>query len=811
MQSLMGKQGDDARAYIEASETELPDTNIVERVSNAKRSDWQYWWGRYRRGEWQSFPQVTTSEMPTLEDGVTVNYDLWSKIIRKVGNKIGQKIKDKIERSSKRPTIRRPIPIELRPTSRPTRPTRTPTRATPTSSRPTSPRSSSTTSQIPNFYDDEEEYDSDYDYTTENSGPDITTTPYAFYEAPHWGEVGKPPSIDNILSQHGIDKRDEHVLSRPERQIIFGLIMAAIAVGSLLFSATDLDSMASVANSNQAATIQNINDINHRLQIQEKSIKLINRTLSLLEKDIHRLDTRLTIDEIVDECNMALEMMYSEVTRIIRGLSALCNNQLSPDLISMHGLTENLIKLRDRMQARGYVLALDRLEHVFTQPVSYILYGNGSLWAFAHINCYRKSNTYQLWEFNQIPFLSTSDQGETAITIKPESNLIGISDDESRHIILDHRIIDGCTQVGRMKVCDEVSVINTRSKPGCLSSMFLEDMIGIKENCRWYSTKRIEFIQEINSNQFIAYFTEPDNLKISCTDGINSDSKRIPVKGAHRITLQGGCQAYSDHHIMEGQIEFSIQTATYQLNMVNITALLSNDYFTITDKNWEEWEQIRKDIGSPEGIIFKDVSSMYEKYRTKRIWDIGLKSLMGFVFPVVLIGIALCLFKKCFWDRRKANNERLVSYSAVQGGAANIGTLTRTDPTMPPGSFPVPRPSLSGWTAGTKSLQPTPQPSPPRSPSVTEQRLSFATEAVVHDPLKTPQTSKRLMLQTGWSQNFKDKIMSAADHINLAKQADQDAEPTDDLTEEELLLHQRNQAAVKPKDKVQKKSKEKDS
>ena len=767
-------QNEDARAYIATSDNEIASDFDPKSISNSKRSDWQYWWRRYLRGQWPNFPQIAHEELPTIEGGEKVNYVLWQRIIQKLIGKIKSKqLRDRVRVQARASSVSPPTSSSTTTTT--LRPTQDYIR--PTDNYEILSESDADYESSGDDDDLDDEYYQNYDDFNDPTDRPIDTTPYAFYEAPHWGDVGRPKEIGTILQTHGIDTRsisdDEVVLDRPERQIIFGLIMAAIAIGSLLYSTTDMSSMASTANRNQAATIQNINDLDHRLQIQEKSIHLINKTLAILEKDISRIDTRLTIDELIDECNIALEMLYSESTRIIRGISALTNNQLSPDLVKMDALTRNLMKLRDRMEARGYVLALERLEHVFTMPVSYILYGNGSLWAFAHINCFRKSNTYQLWEFNSIPFLSTSDTGQTAITIKPEKKLIGVSEDDSRHVLLDHRAIDRCGNVGQMKVCDEMSVINTKSKQSCLSALYLEDIDSIKDNCRWYSADRKEFIQQINSNQFVAYFTQKDNLKITCTDGKDIEEKRVEVLGAHRITLQGGCRAYSDHHILEGKIEFSLQTTTYQINTINVSDLLSNEYFTITDKNWDQWEKIRKDIGSPEGIVFRDVSSMYRKYRTNQVWNFGIRSLLGIITPLIIIALIYYVVRRfCCRKSNQYNQNQGVSYSKVRG---QDQVVIQPPPPVPfeLGPMPPPASSRSDWLP--RSGRTTPAGSGPPSPDTDAKQLTFAAN-LESDPLKTPNTSKRLMLQTGWTTDFKNKIKNAADHIRQAERMQEEEE-----------------------------------
>ena len=594
----------------------------------------------------------------------------------------------------------------------------------------------------------------------------------------HVLETHLNPVIPNGTTAEVNYDTGEEILSRVRRQFFWFITAAVIAISSLIYSASEVDDLAVTANYNQKQTIQNLNSLDHRLAIQEKSIKLLNRSIEILQEEIVDLDKRLTIDEIVFECHISLEVFYGELTRIINGLSALSRNELSVELVNIQGLTRNLIQLRDRMENRGYVLGLEKLEHLFLQPVSYVLYGNGSLYVFSHISCYRKAAVYQLWEYNEIPFLSPTAEGDVAISIRPESNLIGVSEDDARHVLFDYNDIDKCSMVGKMRICDEANVINTKTRESCLSSLLLKDIEKIKNNCRWHSSARREFIQQIGSNEFIGYFVKEESLKIVCTDGKEVAEKRVDVNKAVRIVLQGGCRAYSDHHILEGRLEFSIKTSMYLLNPVNMSALLSTAHFTISPEKWDTWVKIKRDIGNPEGVLFKDVGPMYKQYEENRLWDIGFKSLAGIGIPALLImGLYFgkdYIFKMCKRSSGEVPNVRYDAGSNLLSIAAqamtNVGP-TRAMPTQTPNM--TPRITPRGTPRGT------PRASPPRTPpgtSHTYKRYPSGIEETtfMFDPpnqvsINTPKTARKIVNQMDWPEKFKDQIKSSADLIRLAE------------------------------------------
>ena len=69
----------------------------------------------------------------------------------------------------------------------------------------------------------------------------------------------------------------------------------------------------------------------------------------MVELAVTELDTRLGIDEMIAEVDIALETMYSELTRILRGWSAMTSYRLSPEFVNMRILTRKLLELRDQM------------------------------------------------------------------------------------------------------------------------------------------------------------------------------------------------------------------------------------------------------------------------------------------------------------------------------------------------------------------------------------------------------------------------------------------------------------------------------
>ena len=177
------------------------------------------------------------------------------------------------------------------------------------------------------------------------------------------------------------------------------------------------------------------------------------------------------------------------------------------------------------------------------------------------------------------------------------------------------------------------------------------------------------------------------------------------------------------------------------------------------------WESIRSLIGSPEGIVFKDIGARYWHYQTKYWWDFGIKISVGIILPIiVVITICLCRFRIMnYLKRRKRNRDKKMDPPYDR----NTSVRFRRDAdsvSMGGGNqqpMYTPRASISGL------------PDLKRIGSYVnlEQAPLLNAEGA---SLMTPHTSRRLILQAGWDPQTQQQIMDAAAHIEMANRQDPD-------------------------------------
>ena len=768
-ESVVTLQKDDAAAFLRAEEQMAPTTNVSDLlnsdVSQSQSRDWRYWFEKRKAGQWLSFPVATHEMMPKTSKG-QVDYVLWNEITNKVEAEMQNYIARNPENSSEQP-------IALTPTKRPTEKSSTDIPVTTAYSLPINLDHDRFGNLNKDYIDglspvEFRDYMVSLDSKAERnfyrtSSTSTTKLPPLtkdmlmhlsdYYQQDDPSAKSKWEHLDTYRQIPSSTRTDyNEVLNRPPRQILWLLGAAVLAIGSLIYSHTQVRSLADVGNHNTQSTIKNINELDHRMLIQKHSIRMLNATVNILERNMKQIDIRLSLDELITECQIAMENVFTDLDRILRGLAALTRNFLTPDLVSMEGLERALLELRDRMDHMGFILALDKLEHVFLQPLSYILFGNGTLISFVHIGAYRKSNVFTVWEFNPVPFLM-DDGGNMAITITPETNLIGVSDDDSRHVLLTQQDLDKCSEVAGTRVCHELSIVNTKAKKSCLSSLFMSDVEGIKALCTHRAVDKSEYIVQINTNEYLAYFTEPENIKITCDNGVDYEEKRAPVQGLTHLTLQGGCRAYTSRHVVEGRMEFSLDMPSFQMSTLNISDLFNTPDFTITPAMWQRWQTILKLVGSDRNIPFRDVSSMYERYTVNESWEFGIRALLAIIIPIVVVVILWFARDKIYKAYKKCKGQK------------------KSDTALPPVYFsrnqlqlgpPLPPPNTSGDSrAGSQN-----------SFGASENPTSFRHREVT----RTPRSSRRYVDKAGWSKQEQEQILANAERIVLADVEEEEEE-----------------------------------
>ena len=233
-----------------------------------------------------------------------------------------------------------------------------------------------------------------------------------------------------------------------------------------------------------------------------------------------------------------------------------------------------------------------------------------------------------------------------------------------------------------------------------------------------------------------------------CSDGTRSVTKRDDVHGHVLVTVQGMCMAYVDRYVLQGKIEFSVRTAGFTMRKLNFTDLLSTDDYVVTDEDVKAMEDVLEKEKIPDGLRVKHMWSLFKHYNTSKWWqDIMIYGLLA-VAGVVAIMIGSYVVNRLCQGK--------VSSSASRTGVGNFKFFFNT------GTQQTDNKANTEEGQGEEMVT--------FSPDSSRQERSTSMSGIMkYVPLKTPQTSRRLINEMNWSKDEKRRIVNAYERLRAAE------------------------------------------
>ena len=419
------------------------------------------------------------------------------------------------------------------------------------------------------------------------------------------------------LSKSGSKKRQK-------RQVIFLLIAALVSVGSVLFNEYEINSMVDDANSNLDASIEVMDQENHRLSIAEHSISMIQDSLKIVRNELRTFGYKIQADEAVFEAHVGASNFYGEIDRFLGGFETLAQGFLSPAFVKVKPTEKKLTDIRNKLKRKGYSLGISNFNEIYSLPCSHAVYEDGSAYAILHIPVFRDSNSFTLYSYDPLPYVDVGSTG-SAFTIGAENDLIAVSRDESRHVLMKLSELEKCTSLGDTRICPNNNIVSRQNKVSCLGALFKGDLLTARKLCTYKPMNNVEYVTQTGTNTFLLYAKKQTVVKFVCSDGKEEVSKRTTISGAYLLTVQGGCVAYTSDHELEGQLEFSAQIKGYEIRPLNLTAMFSEDGSPFNEKDLELLEYLDVEIGQE--VPVSTVAKLFHRYKTTSLWQKGVNFL----------------------------------------------------------------------------------------------------------------------------------------------------------------------------------------
>ena len=422
-----------------------------------------------------------------------------------------------------------------------------------------------------------------------------------------------------------------HLAQSAERikRFVVALFFAVVAIGSLLFSATQMDSMAARANHNRDETVRLFNKDEHALRVHDEAIRSMNESISALNQAVNADFGHIETLQLTLKTYVAMDSYFSEHSRILRGLSSLFQHRLSPELIHSKAVVATIKEQQEKFSRMGYQVGLESLEDIFRAPTSWITYGNATLFVATHIPVYRTSTRFKLLQPDKTMYFapppppegsaeSAEPRDNYAFTVEGEADLLAVSQDGRYYQTINWSQLTECSKVGALYVCPNSNVLQKTETEltSCLVALYKGKLDHIRKLCRHRSVKRANYALQISGNRFLVRVDTPTTVRFKCSGEERDPKAHVKaewINDTALVQVAGMCSAVCGDFVLNGRLEFAVQTTAYESQSLNVKDLFPQ---LIADNDQWEWEKFRKFRATfnPDGVPFEDVGKRFMKF-----------------------------------------------------------------------------------------------------------------------------------------------------------------------------------------------------
>ena len=479
--------------------------------------------------------------------------------------------------------------------------------------------------------------------------------------------------------------------TRVKRQFLVGaaLALSAIAAATALFTGYQLHQIIDTVNKNQETTIRHLQDLDNRMAISERSIRVLNRTVAEIGAAMYTQAELLTYQEDCFRLSLAMDIVQDDSSRVLGAYNELSHHRLSPDLIRVQPTEAALQDMRRTMRKQGYELGVKRVNDLFKCEASHVLYPNGSLYIIVHVPASKINTDMQLYELMRVPITipgGNVEEDPLVIRANPSQPILGVSDDDETYRALGRHEFAQCTNFAGTYFCPNHNVYRRDIGAHCTYNIFANRAIDIINTCFWSVFDNPHFAQQSSENTFLVYFHKETEIKLVCPGGIEHDT----LKGLVTLTIPAECKLYSPTYILEGVSSFSVNVDEIMPIELNFTLLLDT-----AELGLDDLRKALKDlklVGSSKGITFKNIRDEYVQLKHFYSWNWGVRGAVV-VATVMVIILVLLHVRKRWKKHRSPPNPPPRANSTVINLSTNLGTPSKTFETKPRDSpRPSPRP-----------------------------------------------------------------------------------------------------------------------
>ena len=316
---------------------------------------------------------------------------------------------------------------------------------------------------------------------------------------------------------------------------------------------------------------------NHIAQVNETIFKLsrfvykaIGKTYQVQEDQRNSLLATL----LVDSSYRSIQGMEDSIDSILRIFDDSISGKVTTRMFPPRNVKGILKTIREVLPP-GMQLAIDISNPwEFYNLHSYPVIHDGELMVFLSIPIYDRTSTMELYRYRPIPLLVDSDK-DIDLLLSPDKEYLATDDARTVHQSYEEKDLNGCAQLGNLKLCPQLRVYRKASNPSCLFAMITNQIKLAQRLCEAILIRSPPLvITQISTNEFMVHAREDTTLTELCTTGGNGESVSRAhhiLKGSNIISLRDGCSLTS-----EGLYVYSGRNSTIAIDDYLVDIALKN-------------------------------------------------------------------------------------------------------------------------------------------------------------------------------------------------------------------------------------------
>ena len=449
------------------------------------------------------------------------------------------------------------------------------------------------------------------------------------------------------------------------RQVLIGFGLAALVCSvTALFTYNVVSSMVS----GSAGHVRVLNDFEARLTVQENSLKLINATVSTLTNVTALLASEVSELQMLQLVECTISAIEHEYARIFRGMNAMIQRRLSPDLTKQESLQQALTELREYSLTKNYVLAIDQLQDIYNCEVSMLAFENTTIALVVHIPIMRLDSQLKLFEIIPVP-VSMGHSSNYLYSPSPTYKYLAVNSDESRYKLLTKEDFETCNNFGSVYFCKNQNVFDRQVMESCEVALYRNEIAVIKEKCTFLVKPQKDYAVQLAPNKFLLYFRQTVLIRLKCIPdtGASPQSQKVGP-GLIEVMVPASCSLLSPSFTCEGQLEYSAFIGEYEPRNFSILYLLLEEGQQITDATVVQnaitrlegkMKKEAKGLLSREGLNFKTYNFPEDKGFFEKLEEAGQYIVWGILgFATLIALLYLCSWLPPIKKRWPSQSER---------------------------------------------------------------------------------------------------------------------------------------------------------